>query len=143
MKGAVLGAKYFVLDGNRPHTVLPTCFGSSWSRHWNNGGIAPLARGTPRLSLYQAASTFGSRALIKMPPMPVTRSAGSAGAEGFWAVAIWPLTNPRTKTTATTVALTCAPRNEGGRRRRDTFVTRGGAARCRDVAAPPAGCPCR
>ncbi|MNC92963.1 hypothetical protein D3C83_94880 [compost metagenome] len=57
------------------------------------------------MSVYQRPSVFGSFALMKMPPMPVTRSAGKAGASFGCACVICPLMKPATKIAATMAVL--------------------------------------
>src|SRR6478672_2124732 len=71
MKDAVLGSKYFVSRANADHTVFPARLGSASSRQ----GKDPSASiGTPRCFPYHSVKPFGSLALKKTPPMPVTRS---------------------------------------------------------------------
>src|SRR3954463_16179995 len=78
MKGAVLGLKDFASWGKIDHTVTVSLVGSSARRH---GNIAPPISGLPsmpRCFAYHAYIAFGSLALKKMPPRPMTRFFSSA-----------------------------------------------------------------
>src|SRR5262245_43847700 len=108
MKDDELGAKYLVSARNSAHTVVPTRFESSRSRQRNTGGTGPSGRGTPSLSLYHSPNTLGSFALMKIPPMPVTRSAVKVGSFGC-ARGICPLMNPAMKIAATVATLMETP----------------------------------
>src|SRR5437868_5162742 len=72
MNGAAPEPKYVVSAGKRDQTVFAFC--SAASLGWQTNTNILFSTSMPRLSRYQAAIIFGSRALKKMPPMPVTRS---------------------------------------------------------------------
>src|SRR6476469_4457431 len=71
MNGAELGAECFVSAGNRLHAVVPTPLGLS-GVFQSNAAPPHGCTSMPRCVLYQPPSAFGSLALKKMPPMPVT-----------------------------------------------------------------------
>src|SRR5512146_151327 len=72
MKGAALGAKWFVSAGKRLQAVVPTPLGLSGP--FQSKAAPPHSwTSIPRWVLYQAPSAFGSFDLKKIPPMPVTR----------------------------------------------------------------------
>src|SRR4030095_9789624 len=99
MNAALLGSKYLLSDLNSAQTVEPERFESSWSRHLKIekfGPMAPIAM--PSFSRYQVPSAFGSCALKKMPPMRLTRSAGSAGGSRVCIAVAKPPASPSKKT---------------------------------------------
>src|SRR6185312_3439816 len=71
MKGAPLGAKYLVSSGNTDQIVTVSCSGSSARRQ---GNIAPTCGLPliPRCWAYHSYILFGSLALKKIPPSPMT-----------------------------------------------------------------------
>src|SRR5512147_857437 len=72
MKGAALGAKWFVSAGKRVQAVVPTPFGLSGP--FQSKAAPPHAwTSIPRWDLYQAPRALGSLDLKKIPPIPVTR----------------------------------------------------------------------
>src|ERR1044071_6387451 len=72
MNGAVLGANFFESTENRLQAVVPAPVGLSGPFH---SKAAPPHGWTsmPKWVLYHAPSAFGSLALKKIPPIPVTR----------------------------------------------------------------------
>src|SRR6185437_6047802 len=76
MKGAPLGAKYLVSSGNTDQMVTVSCSGSSARRQ---GNIAPTCGLPliPRCWAYHSYILFGSLALKKIPPSPMTRFVNS------------------------------------------------------------------
>src|SRR4029450_5612047 len=106
MKGAWLGAKYFVSDLKRAQTVVPSFAGSSRSRQSNADHGARPFPATPRFSRYQPLSALGSFALRKPPPTPLPRSI--ALSSDLSDAAMSPLTNPTPRTDANTKNRTAA-----------------------------------
>src|SRR3954467_11945741 len=71
MNDAVVGSKYFVVDGKGDQTVVPTTSGSSCWRHSKDAPPYDSSTGMPRLSRYQLPKDLASEALKKIPPIPV------------------------------------------------------------------------